>query len=92
MDYEVKADPLDAAFDVAGLTAEPLARPQLAGSAVITDPARSAFVDGFLRHGREVELKSFAGNVPSDGGYAVPKEIDEVLAYLRYMAQHKQGE
>ena len=48
MDYEVKADPLEAVFDVAGVAAEPVSRPQLAGSVAIADPARSAFVDGFL--------------------------------------------
>lgn len=32
-----------------------------------------------MRKGREVELKSFAGNVSADGGYAVPKEIDAVI-------------
>jgi HK97 family phage major capsid protein len=78
MDYEVKADPLEAAFDAVGNTAEPLARPQLAATNAAA-PARSAFVEGYLRSGREVELKSFAGNVPADGGYAVPKEIDDEI-------------
>ena len=81
MDYEVKADPLEAAFDTVGTIAEPVARPQLAGNGK-ADPARNAFVDGYLRSGREVELKSFAGNVPADGGYAVPKEIDEQIDAL----------
>lgn len=77
MDYEVKADPLEAAFEAAVIPAA-VVRPQLAaGNAA--DPARSAFVEGYLRKGREVELKSFAGNVPADGGYAVPKEIDAVI-------------
>lgn len=77
MDYEVKADPLEAAFEAAVVPAAIL-RPQLsAGDAA--NPARSAFVEGYLRKGREVELKSFAGNVPADGGYAVPKEIDAVI-------------
>jgi HK97 family phage major capsid protein len=75
MDYEVKADPLETAFDGAGPAAASVARPQLAG-VNNANPARNAFVDGFLRQGREVELKSFAGNVPADGGYALPKEID----------------
>ncbi|HMS21601.1 phage major capsid protein [uncultured Sphingorhabdus sp.] len=77
MDYEVKADPLEAAFEAAVIPAA-VVRPQLAAGNV-TDPARSAFVEGYLRKGREVELKSFAGNVPADGGYAVPKEIDAVI-------------
>lgn len=77
MDYEVKADPLAAAFDVAVVPAA-IVRPQLAGGNA-ADPARSAFIEGYVRKGREVELKSFAGNVPADGGYAVPKEIDAVI-------------
>ncbi len=79
MDYEVKADAFDAAFDTAGAVAPAAARPQLSGSARVTDPARSAFVDGFLRQGRDVELKSFAGNVAADGGFAIPREIDEEI-------------
>lgn len=81
MDYEVKADPLEAAFEAAfEAAAVPAAilRPQLAAGDA-ANPARSAFVEGYLRKGREVELKSFAGNVPADGGYAVPKEIDAVI-------------
>ncbi len=77
MDYEVKADPLEAAFEAAVVPAA-IVRPQLSVDNV-ADPARSAFVEGYLRKGREVELKSFAGNVPADGGYAVPKEIDAVI-------------
>lgn len=77
MDYEVKADPLEAAFEAAVIPAA-VARPQLAAGDA-ANPARSAFVEGYLRKGREVELKSFAGNVPADGGYAVPKEIDAVI-------------
>lgn len=77
MDYEVKADPLEAAFEAAMVPAA-VVRPQLAAGDTV-DPARSAFVEGYLRKGREVELKSFAGNVPADGGYAVPREIDAVI-------------
>ncbi|MGL5838237.1 MAG: phage major capsid protein [Sphingorhabdus sp.] len=81
MDYETKADPLAAAFDVAeaAIAPAPVTRPQLTGRTAIADPARSAFVDGFLRAGREIELKSFAGNVAADGGFAIPKEIDEEI-------------
>ncbi|MBK8631374.1 MAG: phage major capsid protein [Sphingomonadales bacterium] len=77
MDYEVKADPMAAAFDAADAPAT-LIRPALAG-ATLADPARSAFIDGYLRHGREVELKSFSGAVAADGGYAVPREVDAVI-------------
>jgi HK97 family phage major capsid protein len=77
MDYETKADPLEAVFE--GTTEEtPVVRPYLSG-ATIADPARAAFVNGYLRRGSEVELKSFSGAVPADGGYAVPKEIDAVI-------------
>jgi len=38
------------------------------------------FVDGYLRHGRETEVKSIQGGVPADGGYAVPREIDAAIA------------
>ena len=77
MHYEVKADPLEAAFE--GTTAEvAVMRPALSG-ARMADPAKAAFVDSYLRRGSEVELKSFSGAVAADGGYAVPKEIDAVI-------------
>ncbi len=77
MDYETKADPLDAVFDGA-VPAAAITRPVLSGG-TIADPARSAFVDGYLRRGSEVELKSFSGVVAADGGFAVPREIDAVI-------------
>jgi HK97 family phage major capsid protein len=77
MDYETKADPLEAVFD--GAAAEtPVVRPVLSGARV-ADPAKAAFVDGYLRRGSEVELKSISGAVAADGGYAVPREIDAVI-------------
>ena len=49
MDYETKADPLDAVFE--GTTAEvAVVRPHLSG-ARLADPAKAAFVDGYLRRG-----------------------------------------
>ena len=39
-------------------------------------PEIKSFVNGFLRHGRESELKSMSIGSPSDGGYTVPREID----------------
>ncbi len=78
MDYEVKADPLAAAFENADVGGA-VARPVLAGNAAISDPAKNAFVDGYLRRGQELELKSFAGNVPADGGFALPRDIDAVV-------------
>ncbi|HEY6815914.1 MAG TPA: phage major capsid protein [Croceibacterium sp.] len=40
---------------------------------------KKGFVDGYLRHGRESEVKSIQGTVPADGGYAVPREIDAAI-------------
>jgi HK97 family phage major capsid protein len=75
MDYEVKADPLEAAFDAVVDPAPTVTRPILGGGVRI-DAARSAFVDGFLRRGVETELKSVSGAVLADGGFAIPREID----------------
>jgi HK97 family phage major capsid protein len=55
------------------------ARPALDGARADT-PEVKGFVDGYLRRGREVELKSISGINPGDGGYAVPKEIDVLIA------------
>ena len=38
------------------------------------------FVDGYLRAGREAEVKSISGISPVDGGYAVPRELDAMIA------------
>lgn len=45
------------------------------------DPARGAFVERYLRQGLEagVELKSFSGASGAAGGYAVPREIDQLI-------------
>ena len=45
------------------------------------DPMRAAFVDRYLRQGLEagVELKSFSGASGAAGGYAVPREIDQII-------------
>ena len=53
-------------------------RPALATTPA--DPATDAFVDGYLRAGREVEVKSINGMVMKDGGYAVPRAIDALIA------------
>jgi len=55
------------------------ARPALAG-AEAESPELKGFVDGYLRRGREAEVKSLSGAVPSDGGYAVPRQIDAAIA------------
>ena len=55
------------------------ARPALDGIRPDT-PEVKGFVDGYLRRGREAEIKSINGTVPTDGGYAVPREIDAMIA------------
>ncbi len=86
MAYEVKADNIASgisggiagAFDRAALPGRFSAKPMLSGG-VMHNAAKAAFIDGYLRQGQEVELKSFAGNVAADGGFAIPKEIDAVI-------------
>ncbi len=56
------------------------ARPVLDGGGSARSPEVKGFVDGYLRHGREAELKSLSGAVPADGGYAIPREIDAAIA------------
>ena len=36
--------------------------------------------NAYLRQGREAEIKSISGVTPADGGYAVPQEIDAMIA------------
>jgi HK97 family phage major capsid protein len=55
------------------------ARPVLGGAAA-SSPEVKGFVDGYLRYGRETEWKSISGASPSEGGYAVPREIDAMIA------------
>ncbi len=52
-------------------------RPALSTEA---SPEVKSFVGGYLRTGRTAELKSLTTTVPSDGGYAVPREIDAAIA------------
>lgn len=53
-------------------------RPAIGGT---TDsPEVKGFVDGYLRRGSTAEIKSISGAVPADGGYAVPREIDALIA------------
>ena len=54
-------------------------RPALSGGAAPT-PEVKGFVDGYLRRGSTLELKSLTGTTPADGGYAVPREIDALIA------------
>ena len=79
--YEVKADPLEQSFEAAARDAAIVAgRPTLDGAKPGGADAR-AFVSGYLRRGLTVatETKSFVGTTPTDGGYAVPKEIDAAI-------------
>ncbi|HEX7871864.1 MAG TPA: phage major capsid protein [Sphingobium sp.] len=67
-----------------GRSAE-VVRPPLDGvKGAATDPARTAFVDRYLRQGLEagVELKSFSGASGASGGYAVPRELDGAIDHL----------
>lgn len=53
-------------------------RPALDG--VRSNVEVKSFIDGYLRQGRETELKSVSGAALGDGGYAVPREIDALIA------------
>ena len=50
------------------------------GDGGMPSPEHKGFVDGYLRRGRETELKSLTIGVPADGGYAVPPEVDAAIA------------
>ena len=54
-------------------------RPAIAGAQSVS-PELKGFVDGYLRFGRESELKSVTGVVAADGGFAVPREIDALIS------------
>ncbi len=54
-------------------------RPVIGGAPVSSEEVKG-FVDGYLRRGRETEVKSINGAAPSDGGFAVPRQIDAIIA------------
>ncbi|MCC6940636.1 MAG: phage major capsid protein [Novosphingobium sp.] len=56
------------------------ARPLLDGAGSASGSEVKGFVDGYLRHGRETELKAMTAAVGADGGFAVPQEIDAMIA------------
>lgn len=56
------------------------ARPLLAGQGPAPSPELKGFVDGYLRTGREAELKAMSTVSAADGGFAVPREIDALIA------------
>ncbi|RJY09690.1 phage major capsid protein [Aurantiacibacter aquimixticola] len=55
-------------------------RPAIAASSAEPTAEVKGFVDGYLRRGREDEIKSISGAVPRDGGYAVPRQIDTLIS------------
>jgi HK97 family phage major capsid protein len=55
------------------------ARPAISGVESQTAEVKG-FIDGYLRRGRTAEVKSLTTQVPGDGGYAVPREIDAMIA------------
>lgn len=67
-------DEVKARVDKIGRAAQ---RPAIAGS---DNPEVKSFVDHYLRRGSTAEIKSISGAVPADGGYAVPREIDAMIA------------
>ncbi len=56
------------------------ARPAIGGTETTASAQATGFVDAYLRRGATAEYKSISGAVPSDGGYAVPREIDAMIA------------
>ncbi len=54
-------------------------RPSIGGTSVNSKEVKG-FVNGYLRRGRETEIKSTSGASPSDGGFAVPQQIDAMIA------------
>ena len=69
-------DEVKARLDRVGRTAQ---RPALGTDGTATAEVKG-FVDGYLRRGREHEIKSIVSQPPSDGGYAVPRQIDALIA------------
>lgn len=61
--------------------ARPGARPALAATDERPREVKS-FVDGYLRLGREAEIKAMSQGSLPDGGYAVPRQIDEAIAMV----------
>lgn len=55
-------------------------RPAMGAGAISDTTEVKSFVEGYLRRGRETEIKSISGTVPADGGFAVPRQIDALIA------------
>ena len=56
------------------------ARPAIGGIDGDAAPEVKGFIDGYLRQGSIAQFKSISGAVPADGGYAVPRQIDALIA------------
>ncbi|APG63247.1 phage capsid protein [Sphingorhabdus lutea] len=73
---------------VASAAARPaLSNPQNGGNvegkkSLYSSAASRSFVDGYLRSGRETELKSLSIGSGADGGFAVPREIDTMIGRM----------
>jgi len=92
--FDIVARQDQAEADIAGLrgdvdevkarldkVARAASRPVMGGTAAASDMTEvKSFVDGYLRRGRETELKAISGINPADGGFAVPRQIDAVIA------------
>ena len=75
----IEVDEVKARVDRIALGARPAQRPAL--SSADAAPAEvKGFVDGYLRRGSTHEIKSISGTSPGDGGYAVPRQIDAMIA------------
>jgi len=55
-------------------------RPAMGAGTTSDTTEVKSFVEGYLRRGRETEIKSISGTGPADGGFAVPRQIDGVSA------------
>ena len=55
-------------------------RPVISGGQASDSPEVKGFVEGYLRRGRETEIKSINGGTAADGGFAVPRQIDALIA------------
>lgn len=80
MDYEVKAERLEDSFTAieAGGVPGVIDRPMISGASPDAG-AKSAFVEGYLRRGSDGGLKSVSAVTGGDGGFALPREIDDVI-------------
>lgn len=55
------------------------ARPAIGGANDAASVEVKGFVDHYLRRGADAEYKSISGATPSEGGFAVPRQIDAMI-------------